>query len=109
MEDSDKRIAQNTVYLYLRQLVIMALAFFTTRIVLDKLGASDYGIYTLVGGFVAGFAVLNSILSSGTRRFLALYIGKGSPEKLKQTFSTAVTLHIVIAAIIVIALETGGL
>lgn len=90
-------------------LVIMALSFITTRVVLDKLGASDYGINTLVGGFVSMFTVLNNILSTGTRRFLALYMGKGEQEKLKLCFSTAFVIHIIIAIIIVIILETFGL
>ncbi len=109
MEESNKRIAKNTVYLYVRQFAIMVLSFVTTRVVLEKLGASDYGINSLVGGFVASFAVLNSILSSGTRRFLALYIGKGDESKLKVTFSTAVVIHIIVGIIVVLALETGGL
>ncbi|WP_289705627.1 lipopolysaccharide biosynthesis protein [Bacteroides acidifaciens] len=109
MEESNKRIAKNTIYLYIRQLVIMALSFVTTRVVLDKLGASDYGINNLVGGFVASFAVLNSILSSGTRRFLALYLGKGDESKLRVTFSTALVIHLVIAFVVVLALESGGL
>lgn len=50
MEDNNKRILKNTVYLYMRQFVIMALSFFTTRIVLEKLGASDYGVNNVVGG-----------------------------------------------------------
>lgn len=109
MDENNKRIAQNTVYLYIRQLMIMALSFITTRVVLEKLGAADYGINNLVAGFVAGFSVLNSILSSGTRRFLALYIGKNDKSQLQITFSTALVIHIVIGFIVVIALETGGL
>lgn len=58
MEENNKRIAQNTVYLYIRMLVMTILGFITTRVVLDKLGVSDYGIYTLVGGFVGMFTVL---------------------------------------------------
>lgn len=109
MEDNNKRIVKNTVYLYIRMLVIMLISFITTRVVLDKLGASDYGLNTLVGGFVSLFAVLNNILSTGTRRFLSLYLGKGDEERLKLTFSTAFVIHVVIALIIVIALETLGI
>lgn len=109
MEESNKRIAKNTLYLYVRQFIILALSLFTTRVVMEKLGASDYGINSLVGGFVAGFAVLNSILSSGTRRFLALYLGKGDESKLRVTFSTTLLIHIIIATVIAVVLETGGL
>ena len=84
METNNKRIVRNTLYLYIRMLIIMALSFVSTRIVLDKLGASDYGVYTLVGGFISLFTVLNSILGSSTRRFLALYLGKSNQEQLKK-------------------------
>ncbi len=109
MEENNKRIIKNSLYLYVRMFLMMALSFITTRVVLDKLGASDYGINTLVAGFVALFSVLNNVLSSGTQRFLALHIGKGLPEKLKATFSTAFVLHAAAAALIVIALESFGL
>lgn len=76
MDENNKRIVKNVMYLYIRMLVIMALGFFTTRVVLDKLGSADYGINNLVGGFVAMFVVLNSILQSSTNRFIALHLGK---------------------------------
>ena len=109
MESNNKRIIKNTLYLYIRMAVIMALSFITTRIVLNKLGASDYGVYTLVGGFVSLFTVLNSILNSSTTRFLALYLGKGDVQSLKKVFSTAFILHLFIAIIVIICLETFGL
>ncbi len=109
MDENNKRIAKNTAYLYIRMLVVTALSFVTTRVVLDKLGASDYGINTLVAGFVALFTVLNNILSSGTQRFLALHLGKGEAGKLKDTFSTAFVLHAAIAVVVVIVLESFGL
>ena len=109
MESGGKRIAKNTLYLYARMLVMMLLGFFTTRIVLEKLGASDYGVYNVVGGFVSLFMVLNSILQSGTNRFLALALGRGDKVYTKLTFSTALVIHILIAVIVFILLETFGL
>lgn len=109
MEKSDKRILKNTIYLYVRMLVMMGLSFFTTRIVLDKLGVSDYGLNNLVAGFVASFKVIESMLAGSTRRFLAYSLGEGNEQKSKVTFSTAFVIHLLIAIIVVIALETGGL
>ena len=109
MEESNKRILKNTVYLYIRHIVIMALAFISTRIVLEKLGVDDYGIYNVVGGFVALFTVLNNVLQSATRRFLALAIGKGELSLIKRTFDTSLVMHIFIAAVVVFFLETLGL
>ena len=109
MEENNKRIIKNAVYLYGRQLVIMCISFFSTRIVLEKLGASDYGVNNVVGGFVSMFTMLNSVLQTGTRRFLGLSVGKGNQQQLNVTFSTAVIIHLIIAIIVVIALETFGI
>lgn len=109
MEENNKRIAQNAIYLYIRQLVIMALSFFTTRIVLEKLGASDYGINNVVSGFVSMFAMLNGVLQTGTRRFLALNLGAGNKKLLKDTFSTAFVIHAILGIIVILLLESVGL
>lgn len=109
MERNDKRIFKNTIFLYIRMFITMCISFITTRIVLDKLGVSDYGTYNIVGGFISMFTVLNSILQTGTRRFLALNIGKGNKELIQQTFSTAFVIHIWIAIIVTILIETIGL
>lgn len=109
MEQNYKRILKNTVFLYVRMFIMMCLSFFTTRIVLEKLGANDYGINNVVGGFVSMFSLLNNILQAGTRRFLTLYLGKGNENKLKMTFSTCFVIHLTIAIIIVLILEIFGL
>ena len=109
MEESNKRIFKNTVYLYFRQLIIIALSFMSTRIVLDKLGVDDYGIYNVVGGFVSLFTILNSVLNSATRRFMAIAIGAGDSSVLKKTFDTSIVLHAMIALAVMILLETLGL
>lgn len=89
--------------------ITMCISFMTTRIVLDKLGVSDYGIYNIVGGFISMFTVLNSILQTGTRRFLALNLGKGDKNVIKETFSTAFVIHLTIACIVTVFIETIGL
>lgn len=109
MEANNKRIFKNTIYLYVRQIVIMALSFVSTRIVLDKLGASDYGVNNLIAGFVSIFTLLNSILQTGTRRFLALNLGKENADLQKRTFSTAFVIHLLIAIVVVILLESIGI
>lgn len=90
-------------------LVMMALSFFTTRVVLDKLGVTDYGLYNVIGGFVSMFAVLNSVLQSATRRFMSISIGRGEKEQINDTFSTSFVLHLLIGFFVVLALETLGL
>ena len=109
MEENNKRIVKNTVYLYVRQIITMALAFISTRIVLQKLGVDDYGIYTLVGGFVTMFTVLNNVLQSATRRFMAIAIGKNDDGIIRSTYMTSLTMHVLIGVIVVVLLETLGL
>ncbi|RXJ64758.1 hypothetical protein CRV06_02040 [Halarcobacter anaerophilus] len=90
-------------------LIIMAVNFYTVRVVLDVLGVTDYGIYNLVASFVMILAFLNSTLTSGTQRFLTFELGKEDFVKLKHTFSTAVIIHFILAIIILIFGETIGL
>ncbi len=88
---------------------MIALGFFSTRIVVDALGVSDYGISNVVGGFVSMFTLLNSILQTGTRRFLTLYLGKKDERLLKLTFSTAFVIHCGVALVVFLLLESFGL
>lgn len=104
-----KRIAKNTLMLYVRMILVMGVSLFTQRVVLDKLGASDYGIYNSVAGVVAMLGFLNGTLSTGTSRFLTFELGRGNFERLRSTFSTAFYSHLILAAIVAIVLLTGGI
>jgi O-antigen/teichoic acid export membrane protein len=87
----------------------MAVTLYMSRIVLDQLGVSDYGIYSLVGGIIALFGFLNSSMSSATQRYLAFDLGKKDDNKLQKTFSATLTIHLAIAIIILLFAETLGL
>jgi O-antigen/teichoic acid export membrane protein len=90
-------------------LVVMLVTLYTSRIILSVLGASDYGVYNVVGGVVTIMAFLNGALSASTSRFLTYELGKGNTKRLKQTFSVSLNLHIGVAALVVILGETVGL
>lgn len=105
---NNKTIAKNTLFLYFRMMFTMVVALFTSRVVLQKLGVDDYGIYQAVGGIVGFLSFLNSALSIGSSRFLTYELGTGNNEKLKRVFSTTLTIHIWLAVIIVILAETAG-
>ena len=94
--------------LYLRQFLVMGVGLYTSRVVLDTLGISDFGIYTLVGGFVSMLAYLNSVFVSATQRFISFELGTGDNENLKKVFSTSLTIHYALAVIIFILAETFG-
>ncbi len=106
---NNKRIAKNTLLLYFRMLLTMAVSLYTSRVVLATLGETDYGLYNVVGGVVAMFAFLNSAMSSSTQRYLTFALGRNDREQLKLVFSTSVQIHAIIAIVIVILAETVGL
>ncbi|RBN49507.1 hypothetical protein DR980_12505 [Flavobacterium psychrolimnae] len=87
----------------------MGVGLFTSRLVLDALGVSDYGIYGLVGGMVTMFAFLNSAMASATQRYLSFDIGRNDMEQLQKTFNATLNIHIFIALVILILGETIGL
>lgn len=106
---NNKRIAKNTMMLYIRMLISMIVSLYTSRVVLNTLGAEDYGIYSVVGGVVAMFGFLNGAMSGATSRFLTYEMGRGDEQKLHETFSSALMVHFCIAIAILILAETIGL
>lgn len=108
-QSSNKRIAKNTIMLYVRMLLSIVVSLYTSRVVLQTLGIEDYGIYGVVGGVVAMFSFLNGAMSGATSRFLSYEMGKGDGQGLKETFSSALIIHIGIAILVFILAETIGL
>lgn len=108
-KSSNKRIAKNTLYLYMRMLMVMVVSLFTVRVVLNALGAEDYGINNVVGGFVTMFAFLTSTLNSASLRFFSYNIGKNDQEKLSQYFTMSFWCFVIMACIIFVLSETIGL
>lgn len=106
---SNKRIAKNTMFLYIRMMVVMVVALYTSRMILNTLGATDYGIYNVVGGIVTIVGFLNSALGGSTSRFLTFALGEGNEEKQKKTFGAALNLHICVALLVLVVGETIGL
>ena len=73
---NNKRIAKNTLLLYVRMIFIMGVSLFTSRVVLQALGVEDFGIYNVVGGFVLMFAIMSNSLSAAISRFITYELGK---------------------------------
>lgn len=107
--NNNKRLAKNTIYLYLRMVLTMVIGLYTSRVVLKTLGVSDYGVYNVTGGLITMLTYVNTILSGGTSRFLTIALGKNNFDELKITFSTTVTLSVFSAIIVLILGETMGL
>lgn len=104
-----RRIAKNTIVLYIRMIVIMIITLYTSRVVLKALGFEDYGLYNVIGGVVALMSFLKSSMSESTQRFLSYEMGKGNIENLKNVFSVCLTTHFLIAMILLVIAETLGL
>lgn len=107
--ENTKRIAKNTLMLYVRMLFGMLVSLYTSRVVLSTLGVEDYGIYNVVGGFVAMFSLVSMSLSSSVGRFLTFELGKGDMERLKETFSTSLLIHLGLAGIVLVLAESVGI
>ena len=105
----NKRIAKNTMLLYFRMLLIMAVTLYTSRVVLNTLGVEDYGIYNVVGGLVAMFSLFSSSISVSISRHITFELGKGDEGDVNKVFSSAVNIQIFMILIIFILAETVGL
>lgn len=101
----NKRIAKNTLLLYIRTLFVMIISLYTSRVVLRVLGVDNYGIYQVVGGLVAMFSILSTSLSTAISRYITYEIGNGNIARLRKIFSTSILIQIFIAVVVVIAAE----
>ena len=106
---NNKRIVKNTLLLYIRMMFTMAVALFTSRVVLNALGISDFGIYNVVGGFIAMFTVLSGSFSNAITRFITFELGKKDSQRLNAVFCTGVNIQLIMSVVIVIAAEIIGL
>ena len=89
---NNKRIAKNTLLLYIRMLLTMLVSLYTSRVVLNALGVEDFGIYNVVGGVVSMFGFINTAMAASTQRYLTFELGRGNKEQLFKVFSTSVQI-----------------
>lgn len=107
--ENNKRIAKNTIALFIRMLAIMLISLYTSRLVLKSLGVTDFGIYNVVGGFVAMFSIISNSISSSISRYITYSLGKGDEKSLRIIFSSSLNMLYLICLFLFIILETGGL
>ena len=105
----NKRIAKNTIYLYVRMILFLLIKLYTSRIALQILGVTDYGIYNLVAGIIVMFSFLNSAISGASQRFFNVALGENNSQKLRTYFINSVNIHFIIGLFMVILSETIGL
>lgn len=108
-EGNKKLIVKNTLFLYTRMILVMCVTLYTSRVILSSLGATDYGIYNVVGGIVIMFSFLSGSLAGATSRYLSYDLGRNDFCQLDRTFSASLNIYIATAIIIVILGEIVGL
>ena len=109
VRSNNRRIARNTLLLYIRMFITILIGFYTSRVVLNVLGVVDYGIYNVVGGIVSSLAVLNGSMAGATQRWITFALGKEDENYLKKVFSVAMTSQAIIAGVVLVLVESIGL
>jgi len=108
-QDSNSRLAKNTIVLYFRMAFQMAVALYTSRVVMQMLGIQDYGIYGVVAGFVAMLSFLNNSLTTSTQRFITVALGRSNLTYLNDVYSVGIGIHLMMALLVLILGETFGM
>lgn len=106
--NKNKTIAKNALFLYVRMGIVMLITLFTTRVVLEKLGIEDYGIYNVIFGFVSMFSVLNTTLTAGINRFYNIAIGANDAQGEINVFNVAIRIQTLVSIIVFVIVEVIG-
>ena len=106
---NNKRIAKNTLLLYIRMFLMMGITLYTSRVVLQMLGVDDFGIYNVVGGIIVLFSFINNAMVASTQRFLNFELGRGNVEEAQKVFAASLNIYLIIVVIFMLLAETLGL
>ena len=102
------RVIKNTAWLYAKMAITMFVSLYTTRLILNGLGASDFGIFNIVGGSIAMLGFLNTAMASATQRFMSYAEGEGKREKQRSIFNVSIVLHTAVAVVMAAVLSVAG-
>jgi len=105
----NKTLAKNSLLLYFRLIVVTIVGLITTRIVVRNLGASDYGLYNVVGSIVVMMNFLNTVMVSTTYRYIAYELGKGKEGNVNKIFNISFSIHLALILIVILLAETLGI
>ena len=104
--DNNKRIAKNTLILYFRMFITTIVGLYTSRVVLNTLGVTDYGIYNVVGGIITMASFFNSAMVAASQRYLSFELGRDDYDRLKRVFCTTINIHATICLVALVLAET---
>lgn len=106
---NSRLILKNTVFLYCRQILVLFIALFTTRIVINVLGIDDYGLYNLIAGVIMILTIITGSMTSSTQRFLSISLGKNGQEEFIRIYNVCFTLFVLLSGVVLLFGETIGL
>lgn len=109
LSQGNKRIARNTLYLYLRKIFTLGVGLYTSRALLHYLGVNDYGLYGLVGSVIVLFGSLRGLFSSTIQRYINFEKGRGNNDQVNLIFCLGLKIQIWIALIFAVVVEVAGL
>lgn len=109
ISDNNKRIAKNTMMLYIRMLVSLLISVYTSRVIFNTLGVDNFGILNVAGGIIGFFTFINASMSLATQRFITYEIGLGDKGNVNHVFNTCMLCHLAIGGVILLISETVGL
>lgn len=106
-----KKIAKNTVIVYLRMVLLVIITFYISRILLKTLGVIDFGVYSVVGSISSSFLAIKSLFSESIQRFLNVSKGKNPNDYSEQIsiFNISIIIHLVLVVVFFLVVETVGL
>lgn len=107
--ENQKRIAKNTLMLYTRMFILMCISLFTSRVNLQLLGITDFGIYNAVGGLVGMFAIISGSMTVAISRYITYELGTGDTKRLNDIFCTSINIQLLMSVVIVLIGETAGI
>lgn len=103
------RIAKNTIFLYIRMLLVMFVSLYTSRVLLNALGETDYGLNNVLAGVIVIFSFINGSLSAATSRYLTFALGKNEKEQVESIFRLSLKIHGTLALVVAtVGLIVGG-
>ena len=106
---SNKVIAKNAVFLYVRMFFVMIISLISVRLLLSSLGVVDYGLYNAIGGVVTSLSFLTSILANASQRYFSYELGKKDGGRISETFSTLMFVYVTLAFVLFLFLQFGGI
>ena len=104
----NRKIAKNSIILYIRLFISTIVGLYVSRLVLLQLGADDFGLYAVVGGIVSMMNFLNTTMLATTYRFIAVEIGKAEKGNTNKVFNTSLIIHLFLIIVLFVIAETVG-